>query len=79
MLKQREIYVQKYNFPVTVGRLLHNKSHTIGTPGVNLSPKSAGDIWRESHERRARNLSDLDALFKTTGKGGLLWPPLLVS
>ena len=64
-------YVQKYTFRVTVERLLHHKSRTVGTPGVNLVSKCAGDTRGKSHERRARNFE----WYRCTVNKTTLWPP----
>ena len=73
-------YVQKYtfrvSFRVTVERLLHHKSRTVGTPGVNLVSKCAGDTREKSHERRARNFERYRrTVKKTTGGGGAIMAP----
>ena len=69
-------YVQKYTFRVTVERLLHHKSRTVGTPGVNLVSKCAGDTRGKSHERRARNFEWYRrTVKKTTGGGAIMAPP----
>ena len=66
-------YVQKYTFRVTVERLLHHKSRTVGTPGVNLVSK---DTRGKSPERRARNFEWYSrTVKKTTGGGGHNAPP----
>ena len=68
-------YVQKYTFRVTVERLLHHKSRTVGTPGVNLVSKCAGDTRGKSHERRARNFEWYRRTVKKTTGGGHNGPP----
>ena len=68
-------YVQKYTFRVTVERLLHHKSRTVGTPGVNLISKCAGDTRGKSHERRARNFEWYRRTVKKTTGGAIMAPP----
>ena len=73
-------YVQKYTFRVTVERLLHHKSRTVGTPGVNLVSKCAGDTRGKSHERRARNFEWYRRTVKKNDRGGgIMAPPPQVS
>ena len=68
-------YVQKYTFRVTVERLLHHKSRSVGTPGVNLVSKCAGDTRGKSHERRAQNFEWYRRTVKITTGGGHNGPP----
>ena len=68
-------YVQKHTFRVTVERLLHHKSRTVGTPGVNLVSKCAGDTRGKSHERRARNFEWYRRTVKKTTGGAIMAPP----
>ena len=70
-------YVQKYTFRVTVERLLHHNSRTVGTPGVNLVSKCAGDIEGKKFMKEEREiLSGIDApLKKRQGGGAIMVPP----
>ena len=62
-------YVQKYTFRVTVERLLHHKSRTVGTPGVNLVSKCAGDTRGKVMKEEREILSGIDAPSKKTTGG----------
>ena len=62
-------YVQKYTFRVTVERLLHHKSRTVGIPGVNLVSTCAETRGEKSHERRAQNFEWYRRTVKKTTGG----------
>ena len=68
-------YVQKYTFRVTVKQLLHHKICTVGTPGVNLVSKCAGDTRKKVMKEEREILSGIDAPLKKRQGVAIMAPP----
>ena len=68
---------KKYTFRVTVERLLHHKSRTVGTPGVNLVSKLRETRGEKVMKEEREILSGIDAPLKKRqgGGGGHYGPP----
>ena len=65
----------KVHFSSDRRTIIAHKSRTVGTPGVNLVSKVAGDTRGKSHERRARNFEWYRRTLKKRQGGGHNAPP----